>query len=60
MSTFLGVLLILGVGAVFYAIKRIVYRGIDSIGDSIRNSRIDRNRASGNDGFTENLADRYK
>ena len=55
MSTFLG-----GIGAVFYAIKRIVYRGIDSIGDSIRNSRIDRNRASGNDGFTENLADRYK
>ena len=60
MSTFLFVLLIFGIGAVFYAIKRIVYRGIDSIGDSIRNSRIDRNRASGNDCFTENLADRYK
>ena len=60
MSTFLGVLLIFGIGAIFYAIKRIVYRGVDSTSDSIRNSRIDRNKAAGKYDTTESLADRYR
>ncbi len=60
MSTVLALLVIFGIGAVYYAIKRMVYRGVDSVADSIRNKRIDKQRAAGTATTTENLADRYR